>query len=246
MKQSTQQKTNNALTARHTHSDAQFFLVRKGEVYIEDDQFQRIIMPNFIGWIPANTPHRATFAKGAIVSFLYFDAQQPRYLPAQPQVYPASELALALFNRLTMQEKALDDDFTTKLMALLQQELAYTEPANLQLPLPTHPRLRPLVNTLRANPADDRSLHQLAQAFGFSTRTLTRYFKAQTGMSFNQWRQRMRLLASLALLREGRSVDYCAAAVGYQSTSSYIRLFKHYLHQTPKQFSLTTKTVIKL
>lgn len=245
MKQSTQQKSDNALTARHSHSDAQLFLVRKGEVHIEDDQFQRIIMPNFIGWIPAHTPHRADFAKETVVSFLYLDSQQAHYLPTQPQVYPASELTLALFNRLTIQEKVLDDDFAAKLMALLQQELAYTEPANLLLPLPTHPRLRPLVNTLRANPADDRPLHQLAQTFGFSTRTLNRHFKAQTGMPFNQWRQLMRLLASLALLREGRSVDYCATAVGYQSTSSYISLFKRYLHQTPKQFALTTNAVIK-
>lgn len=39
---------------------------------------------------------------------------------------------------------------------------------------------------------------------GCSEKTLMRMFQRETGLSFQNWRQRMRLLSSLALLEAGR------------------------------------------
>ncbi|WP_410594941.1 helix-turn-helix domain-containing protein, partial [Bacillus sp. SIMBA_074] len=49
--------------------------------------------------------------------------------------------------------------------------------------------------TFLAPPAID-----LAESLGFSTKTLSRIFKADTGMSYQDWRQQWRVLKAIELL----------------------------------------------
>jgi len=47
--------------------------------------------------------------------------------------------------------------------------------------------------TLVADPADPRDLDEYATIAGASVRTLARLFRAETGMSFQQWRRQLRM-----------------------------------------------------
>lgn len=61
---------------------------------------------------------------------------------------------------------------------------------------------------------------------GMSSRTLTRRFRAETGFSFNEWRQRIRLLRALELLAAGKPVTAIALDLGYDNVSAFIALFR--------------------
>ena len=65
-----------------------------------------------------------------------------------------------------------------------------------------------------------------------------RLFQRETGLSFRNWRQRMRLLSSLALLEAGDSVTDAALGCGYDSTSAYIAAFKQLFGATPGELKL--------
>ncbi|WP_255421053.1 helix-turn-helix domain-containing protein [Micromonospora sp. M71_S20] len=65
-----------------------------------------------------------------------------------------------------------------------------------------------------------------------SVKTLQRDFTREFGMSYSQWRTRLRLRASLALL-ETRPVGEVAHRIGYASPSAFIAAFAREYGYTP-------------
>ena len=74
---------------------------------------------------------------------------------------------------------------------------------------------------------------RLAKQHGVARRTLERRFRDETGMSFGMWRQKARLLDSIRLLAEGKSVTDTALDCGYSSVSAFIAAFKVTFGYTP-------------
>jgi AraC-like DNA-binding protein len=99
--------------------------------------------------------------------------------------------------------------------------------------------LQQITTALRADPADDRTLDIWARAAGASSRTLTRLFLAETGMTFRQWQRQARLLAGLVRLADGQPVTVVALEVGYASPSAFIAMFRRALGTTPGQYFLS-------
>jgi len=55
-------------------------------------------------------------------------------------------------------------------------------------------------------------------------------------MSFGRWRQQARLFVALELLAQGESVTDAAIAVGYDSVSAFIEMFRKMLGTTPQMY----------
>ena len=67
-------------------------------------------------------------------------------------------------------------------------------------------------------------------------RTFMRAVSAQVGMSFGRWRQQARLFAALEMLAQGESVTEASVAVGYDSVSAFIEMFRKMLGATPQMY----------
>ena len=93
--------------------------------------------------------------------------------------------------------------------------------------MPQDLRLINIARMLCDNPHDCRRLDEWATWAVISPRTLTRRFSSETGFSFSVWRQRARLIRSLKLLAEGKSVTTIALDLGYENVSVFIALFHH-------------------
>ncbi|MHA6848820.1 helix-turn-helix domain-containing protein [Ralstonia syzygii] len=85
-------------------------------------------------------------------------------------------------------------------------------------------------------PADERSLHDWANAVGASSRTLVRLFQAAFGLSFRDWRQQMRLLAAIPLLAAGTPITKVAGDAGYDTPSAFSLMFRRVMGMTPRQY----------
>ena len=83
---------------------------------------------------------------------------------------------------------------------------------------------------------DDRTLDDWAHVAGMARRTFMRAFSAQAGMSFGRWRQQARLFAALEMLAQRKSVTEVAIAVGYDSVSAFIEMFRTMLGTTPQTY----------
>ncbi len=103
----------------------------------------------------------------------------------------------------------------------------------LSLPTPRDRRLVALSSALVRMPDDRRSVAEHARELGIGERTLRRLIRSELGMSFPQWRNLLRLVASLTYLADGESVNSTAYRCGFTSPSSFITQFKEFLHVTP-------------
>ena len=71
---------------------------------------------------------------------------------------------------------------------------------------------------------------------GMARRTFMRAFSTEAGMPFGRWRQQARLFAALEMLAERKSVTETAMAVGYDSVSAFIQMFRTSLGATPQAY----------
>jgi AraC-like DNA-binding protein len=90
-----------------------------------------------------------------------------------------------------------------------------------------------VAGALIADPADPRDLDGYAATAGASVRTLARLFRAETGMSFQQWRRQLRMTEALARIARGIPPARVAAAVGYASIPAFGAAFRETFGITP-------------
>jgi AraC-like DNA-binding protein len=106
----------------------------------------------------------------------------------------------------------------------------------LDLPIPIDARLRKIFHHLTEKPADNRTLADWGNKVGASDRTLARLFRSETGMSFRQWRQQVRILEALRRLGREEAVTTVALELGYESPSAFIAMFRKALGETPGKY----------
>ncbi len=81
----------------------------------------------------------------------------------------------------------------------------------------------------RSPPPD---LGAVADALGVSPRTLKRHLSAK-GTTFARVRAEVLRERAILLLRTGRTLDECAAALGYCDAASFSRAFKRWTGEAP-------------
>ncbi len=65
----------------------------------------------------------------------------------------------------------------------------------------------------------------------------------ETGLSFRRWRHQLQLILALQLLIRGQTVQQTAQALGYDSTTAFITMFKKGLGQTPGRYHGSLATI---
>jgi hypothetical protein len=81
----------------------------------------------------------------------------------------------------------------------------------------------------------NQSSQTARELFSYGMKTaLRRAFSAQVGMLFGRWRQQARLFTALEMLAQNTSVTEVAIAVGYDSMSAFIEMFRTVLGTTPQ------------
>ncbi|RJG10646.1 helix-turn-helix domain-containing protein [Pseudomonas cavernicola] len=98
-------------------------------------------------------------------------------------------------------------------------------------------QLNPLLQWLQRHYAEPVDLQRLAERANCSPRTLLRRFRASTGLTPNDYLQRLRISAAQTALRHSsRSLEQIAAQVGYADRAAFAKLFKQLCGETPGAF----------
>lgn len=119
---------------------------------------------------------------------------------------------------------------------LLRDELARAPAAGFALVEPGDPRLGRVTRRLWMQPEDPLDIDAAAALAVMSRRTFTRRFGAETGMGFDAWQRRLRLLTVVPRLEDGASVSRAANDLGYDSVSAFIAAFRRAFGATPRRF----------
>lgn len=148
-------------------------------------------------WIPPGLDHDVTMKGAVMMRSAYVEGAAARRLPASCKVIITSALLAAAIDALAQGPIHYDEAGRGgHLAALIVDELANADDASLTLPMPRDDRLARLCNAIVAK-GEWHGLDDCAALIGMSRRSLTRHFRAETGLSLLAWRKRAAELARL-------------------------------------------------
>lgn len=226
----------NGHVATHSHTWAQLACSMRGAIRLRAGETTWIVPPTRAVWIPPRVEHEVVLIGEVALRTVYVDASAaPRSLTTC-EVIDVSGLMRELIEGLATIDRAAQEVRYELLVNLLLEEMRTAPTLSLDLPLPNDRRLRNLCEALLENPGATFGLEEWAPQVGASPRTLARLFQQELGMTFGQWRQRLRLAHAAALVSVGQSLSSVAASLGYESASAFSAMFKRALGRSPSDF----------
>lgn len=226
----------------HQHRKGQLILALRGAITCEVENAMWMVPPQFAVWIPGEVPHSNRATPQAELYFLFIEPGAAR-MPAHSCTLKISPLVRELILTLAERDETVrQTPETQRLILVLFDELPQQPEQQLQLPVSAHPKIRLMVETMEAEPAQWQTLTQWASRFAMSERNLARLVVKETGLNFRRWRHQLQLILALQMLVRGVSVQQVALSLGYDSTTAFITMFRKGLGQTPGRYlaALTT------
>ncbi|MBQ0825084.1 helix-turn-helix domain-containing protein [Streptomyces sp. RG38] len=190
-----------------------------------------LIPPGYGFWVPGGIEHSGAVLHPGHMVTITFAADGCPLTWTEPTCFTVGPLLREIITHL---HRIAPDDHSRPAAEALMFELLTPLPAHhIHVTLPVDPRARTIAEQLIAHPDDQRELTAWADHVHAGTRTLSRLFRAETGLNFAAWRTQVRIRAAIPMLADGTSVNATARAVGYRKPSAFIAAFRRVTGQTP-------------
>lgn len=223
--------------AWHEHPRFQLLYAVHGVMTVYTAHDTWVVPPQRAVWLPPLTPHRLLTAGNVKMRTLYIRADAAARMPQRCEVFEVTPLLRELILRATRLPLEYDEQGADgRLAALLLDELCALTSLPYNLPMPLSPLLSRICRALLDAPGEVVGLETLAARNGIASRTLARRFRAETAMSFSEWRRRARLLRALAWIAEGKPILQVALDLGYDSPSAFSAMFKREFGSSPTRY----------
>lgn len=206
------------------------------EASVEGRRF--LCPPHYATWIPADALHSCHNRHNVKFVSIYIERDLCAGMPEAACTLALSPLIKAILadfagRRITVPKSEAD----IRLALVLVDQLLNAPRRESYLPLSDDGLLQPITDALQENPSDRRSLAEWARILQTTERTLSRRFHSCLGISFNEWRQRLKLVASLSLIESGKAIQEIASDLGYSSPSAFIAMFRRQTGVSPTHLS---------
>ncbi len=222
----------------HVHRRGQLIHALSGIMRVGTADAAFIVGPARALWLPPQLPHNVVMRGQVEMRTVYIDPDACKTLPQHPTLIEIGGLLRELI--LAALEEPVDYDETARgglIARMILTELARMRERPFAVPMPRDERAARVARALLENPQVGLDLDGWAERAGASRRTLARLFRAETGLSFNEWRARLRAIDGLARLSAGASVAASAASVGYASPSAFSAMVRRNLGKPPRQMT---------
>ncbi len=221
----------------HAHPWGQAIFVQSNVLQMQIGA-ARLLTPMEIPiWIPPGVEHASYNRKQAHFRTFNVAAALCAGLPPRACLLSVSSIVQAIMAELARRELTLPatpEDL--RLCEVLLDQLKRAEEQESYLPTSEDKYLAPVLRALEQDPADSTTLAQWAARVYTTERTLSRRCQAALGMSFSEWRQRLRFLHAISLLEQGKTVQETALELGYSSASALIAMFQQQSGTTPDRY----------
>jgi len=229
-------------TGQHAHPRAQLPYAVSGVMRIDTPEAAYLVPPSTALFLPADALHAVRMDGPVAMRELFLREDAATRAGTGTAVITVSPLLREVI--LAARAEPLNWDLSGRghhLAELALDEIARATALPLGLAMPRDERLRLAVAALRAHPGDTRGLEGLASIAGASSRTLARLFRAETGLSFRQWRQHARMTEAMGALSTGASPARAAAVTGYANQPAFGAAFRALFGMTPGQARLLSR-----
>ncbi len=222
--------------APHTHSTLQVMFSLDGTIAASTSHSEWRAPPQSMIWIAPQVPHGLAVSRPCTVFSMHIANSEGAGLD-DCNVSSTSSLVMELVAYLARGDRASDRSRQACLQQIIREELKKMRFSACKMQLPLDRRAARVARAILAEPSDPRTLQDWASEVGACERTLSRAFERQTGLSFKKWQQRSRLLRAVELLRQQVPVVQVALAIGYDSASAFIAVFRKEYGVTPGSFA---------
>ncbi|MGI9283683.1 MAG: AraC family transcriptional regulator [Endozoicomonas sp.] len=222
----------------HRHCCGQMTSVRTGVMELEIGGRKFISPPHYAIWIPPEMDHSSYQREAVKFHSIYIALEYCGALSDQPAVIPTNAVIESLILDFINRGVSYTDTEEDKRQALVVLDHFYRiPPIETYLPMAEDEKLRQVLEAIQQCPGNNDSLLMWAQKVFSTERTLSRRCYKELGMSFREWRQRLRLVKSIEMLADGVTVEQIALSLGYSTSSSFIAMFKRQMGVTPARYS---------
>ncbi|WP_206482870.1 helix-turn-helix transcriptional regulator [Thalassotalea sp. G2M2-11] len=221
----------------YQHECDQVIFVQNGVLSVINEHGRYIVPPQQAIFIPANTPLELVAKSDVLLSFLYFEPAEATDFPNATCVLSISAFVCALL----LESHVITNDYSWqgsegRLLRLIRDYLVKAPTLDTFLPYPSDQRLTNITDKLLKHPSLKSDLNSWGNFVNASSRTLSRIFKKETGITYSTWRQKLNVQIAIKHLAAGDSVSYIANLLGYESSSAFIYMFKKQMGISPNQF----------
>ncbi|MFF7634998.1 helix-turn-helix domain-containing protein [Kitasatospora sp. NPDC008050] len=238
-----------------SHDRGHLVYAASGVLAVHTERGTSIVPANRVAWTPAGFTHCHRAHGDTDMRIVFLAPSLARLIPDHPAVFLASGLAREVLLALTgprNYEPAAPDygpggrSARSRLLRVLVDELREAPEQPLHLPEPRDDRLQAIARMLHETPADNATLAELGKTIGAGTRTLSRLFRNELGMTFYEWRTQLRVHHALVLLADGHDTTQTAYACGWANPSSFIAAFTGIIGTTPGRYRTSRRTTARV
>ena len=233
--------------AAHCHPWGSLDYVSHGVIHYEVAGRRFMSPSRYALWIPPNTLHSSHNAQAIVYRSVYLAEEHCHDLPAEASSLAISDILKSILNDFAQRDvKIPTTPADVRLAQVLVDQLHQARVHHCYLPYSDDPALLRVLEGLQQGPADNRPLAQWAAQLHVSERTLARLFVRELGISFGEWRLRLRFIGALQALETTRSVQEIAFDLGYSSASAFIAMFQRQAGCSPEQYRRHARTRLAL
>lgn len=223
----------------HRHRWGQVIFVTSNVLEMQVEGERLLTPPNIPIWIPPGMQHASYNHKQTHFRTLNIAAKDCGGMPSRACLLMVSQIVHAIMDDVAERQLLTPQQSTDlRLCAVLLDQLRLAKISPSYLPRAQDKYLTPVLQALEQNPADNTTLAQWAARVYTTERTLSRRCQKLLGISFSEWRQRLRFLHAISMLARGKSVQEIALDLGYSSASALIVMFQQQSGTTPERYRL--------
>jgi AraC-like DNA-binding protein len=223
--------------APHSHPRGQLLFASKGLMKVASDNGIWFIPPQRGLWIPAGIVHDQAMLTQTWIRTIYIAQKQAKSFGSRVKVIEVDTLLRELILALMDQPMLYPDDVPNRsIVALILHKIRHSRALPIEIPWPRDRRLVSICERIIESPAAPQTIEAWSKVVGASTRTLIRLFIKETGITFRQWTQQVRLAHALIMLEVGDPIKRIAEDLGFDSPSAFSAMFRRIVGEAPRDY----------
>jgi AraC-like DNA-binding protein len=226
----------------HFHDMHKLLYAFEGAAEVESIHGRSIIPKQLAAWIPAGVPH-CTSIHGIRWVSVFFTSEMVVDAEQRVRTVTVSPLMREMMREaMRWPIDGADSPLRTSFfdtMARLCTEWIASE-AELVLPTSSDPRVQRALDY--TSQRMELKIAEICTHAGISERSLRRHLKAETGITWEAYRQRSRLLQAISLLSDtDEPISEIARRCGFDSPSAFAKVFRDTIGEAPREYRHRTR-----
>ena len=222
---------------KQAYSHSQCYFIHKGVLSITTHHGRYFIPEQHAIIIPSDCAHAVIAITAVQLSLVTVNTAQAGNITTQSSIFAITPLMNALIDESdTLTVNYAWESTQGRVLRLLRDKMCNIFPVDIFLPYPKDQRLKSITNRLLQHPSLKTDLVSWGKFVKASPRTLSRVFKKETHITYSEWRQRLNVQTAVKYLSQGECISNIAQLLGYESSSSFIYMFKKQMGISPNQF----------